>query len=100
MTTIIRDDVRQAMEKGRLEATRHIALQLLKLHDSVTVSEITGLHLDEVKKLMSKSVVVAAKTNRQLPDLEEFRASLKVSGDSLRLSLLREREEHRFGMVS
>lgn len=33
----------QGSEQGRLEATRNIARQLLKLHDVVTVSEITGL---------------------------------------------------------
>ncbi len=45
--------LQQGQEQGRLEEKRHIARQLLKLHDVVTVSEITGLTVAEVEALRS-----------------------------------------------
>ncbi len=39
------------IQEGRLEAKRQIARRLLKLHDVVTISELTGLSLEEVKAL-------------------------------------------------
>ena len=51
MTTIAQEYIEQGLEQGRLEATQRIARQLLKLHNVVTVSEITGLSLEEVKAL-------------------------------------------------
>ena len=39
------------IEQGKLEEKRNIARQLLRLHDVITVSEITGLSIDEVKAL-------------------------------------------------
>lgn len=50
----IQQGLEQGQEKGRLEATRRIARQLLKLHDVVTVSEITGLTVAEVEALRLK----------------------------------------------
>ncbi|HRQ42045.1 MAG TPA: Rpn family recombination-promoting nuclease/putative transposase [Chloroflexota bacterium] len=50
----LQQGLQEGQEKGRLEATRHIARQLLKLHDVVTVSEITGLPIAEVEALRSE----------------------------------------------
>jgi predicted transposase/invertase (TIGR01784 family) len=47
----IRQGIEQGIEQGRLEEKRQIARQLLKLHTVVTVSELTGLSLEEVKAL-------------------------------------------------
>jgi hypothetical protein len=51
MTTIAQEYIQEGIEQGRLQERRNIARQLLKLHDVVTVSEITGLTLVEVKTL-------------------------------------------------
>jgi predicted transposase/invertase (TIGR01784 family) len=59
MTTIAREFIQEGIEKGiekgleqgRMEAKREIACRLLKQHDAVTVSEITGLSLEEVQAL-------------------------------------------------
>lgn len=50
----IQQGIKQGIEQGRLEEKRHIARQLLKLHDALTVSELTGLPLDEVKALQDR----------------------------------------------
>jgi predicted transposase/invertase (TIGR01784 family) len=47
----IEQGIEQGVEQGKLEEKRKIARQLLKLHDVVTVSEITGLTVEEVKTL-------------------------------------------------
>jgi predicted transposase/invertase (TIGR01784 family) len=49
----IQQGIEQGIEQGKLEEKRNIARQLLKLHDVVTVSEITGLTVDEVKTLQA-----------------------------------------------
>lgn len=51
MTTIAQEYIDQGIEQGKLEEKWNIARQLLKLHDVITVSEITGLTIDEVKAL-------------------------------------------------
>jgi predicted transposase/invertase (TIGR01784 family) len=61
MTTIaqefIQEGIEKGLEQGRLEAKREIeriARRLLKQHDAVTVSEITGLSLEEVQALQEE----------------------------------------------
>lgn len=50
----IQQGIEQGIEQGRLEEKRQIARQLLRLHTVVTVSELTGLSLEEVKKLQEQ----------------------------------------------
>ena len=58
MTTIaqelIQEGIEKGLEQGRLEAKREIARRLLKQHDAVTVSEITGLSLEGVQAYQEK----------------------------------------------
>jgi predicted transposase/invertase (TIGR01784 family) len=55
MTTIaqewIHEGIEQGLEQGRLETNREIACKLLEHHNALTVSEITGLSLEEVQAL-------------------------------------------------
>jgi predicted transposase/invertase (TIGR01784 family) len=59
MTTIAQKFIQEGIEKGiekglaqgRMEAKQEIARKLLKQHDAVTLSEITGLSLEEVQAL-------------------------------------------------
>jgi hypothetical protein len=46
--------------------------------------------------LQAQIVDLHAEQDYKLPDLQAFRASLAVQGDSLRVSLIREREEQRY----
>jgi predicted transposase/invertase (TIGR01784 family) len=53
----IQEGIEKGLEQGRLEAKREIeriARILLKQHDAVTVSEITGLSLEEVQALQEE----------------------------------------------
>ncbi len=43
------------MEAGELAARKEIARQLLELHDAITVSEITGLTVEEIKALQTEA---------------------------------------------
>ncbi|MCP4425221.1 MAG: hypothetical protein GY803_12060 [Chloroflexi bacterium] len=51
MATIAQEFIQQGIEQGKLEEKWNIARQLLRLHGPVTVSEITGLTIEEVKAL-------------------------------------------------
>jgi predicted transposase/invertase (TIGR01784 family) len=46
--------IERGMERGRLDEQKKIARQLLQLHNIVTVSEITGLSVDEVEALQAE----------------------------------------------
>ena len=43
--------IERGMERGQIDTARRIARQLLAYHDVVTVSEMTGLRVEEVEKL-------------------------------------------------
>ncbi len=47
MATIAQEFIEQGIEQG----IKQVARRLLKLHDLVTVSELTNLTIDEVKAL-------------------------------------------------
>ena len=51
MATIAQEFIQEGIEQGKLEEKQNIARKLLKLHDAVTVSEITGLTIYEVNAL-------------------------------------------------
>lgn len=55
MKTIYEEILEEGIEKGRLTQAKVIARRLLKDHDVVTVSEITGLPIEEVKKLKKEA---------------------------------------------
>ena len=47
----IEQGIEQGVEQGKIDTARRIARQLLAHHDLVTVSELTGLSIEEVKRL-------------------------------------------------
>ena len=54
---IMQEGIEKGLELGRMEAQQkitRIARALLKQHDVVTVSEITGLSLEEVQALQAE----------------------------------------------
>ncbi|MCB0035310.1 MAG: hypothetical protein KDE51_14860 [Anaerolineales bacterium] len=59
MTTIAQEfrneGIEIGIEQGKQQALRSVACELIKLHDVITVSEITGLAVAEVQEIVNTS---------------------------------------------
>ena len=55
MTTIAQEFRNEGIEIGKQQALRSVARELIKLHDVITVSEITGLAVAEVQEIVNTS---------------------------------------------
>jgi hypothetical protein len=76
-------------------------MAMLKQVDQNNLLKRVNLLERELKRLrrdllQAQVVDLHAEQGYKLPDLQAFRASLVAQGDSLRVSLMREREEQRY----